>query len=406
MKKVLIVSYFFPPKNMLASKRYGIMCKYMNNFGWDPYVITLESIGDLPIPLKKDHIIRIGNEVNIGNGQLTVLQVLVLWLSKIIKLSFRSMGRNDFVWMNMVKKERKRIKEICPDPNIIIGTFPPIGNVIVARYLAKQYKVPWIAEIRDLISQYKDDVPKGWRKSVKLDLSMEKYLLSTASGIVPVTAGFRKQLRQYYNKKFAVVFNGWDTKDKYNNVETDLPEEYLYYAGSLYEHRMSSMYLLLDALKDIPKSNNIKLLIRIVNSPKSVSEIDHYIKISDLTERVIIRKACKEDIVRDESSKATINIVLSDMDESKPYLLATIPGKIMELIGEKPPILAVVSPKAELADILLKTNKGIATCNKEEITRFILNEHYNYVGDSKQIKKFSRTNQTYKLCKYLDSIVR
>ncbi len=46
MRKVLIISYYFPPINMLASKRYGTMCKYLEENGYKPYVLTTRHYED------------------------------------------------------------------------------------------------------------------------------------------------------------------------------------------------------------------------------------------------------------------------------------------------------------------------------------------------------------------------
>ena len=59
MKKVLIVSSHFPPLNSMAAKRYGYMCKYMEENGFIPYVLTKRERGggylnsklDLEIPI-------------------------------------------------------------------------------------------------------------------------------------------------------------------------------------------------------------------------------------------------------------------------------------------------------------------------------------------------------------------
>ena len=40
MKKVLIISYFFPPCNLTASRRIGGWAKYLHEFGFYPIVIT------------------------------------------------------------------------------------------------------------------------------------------------------------------------------------------------------------------------------------------------------------------------------------------------------------------------------------------------------------------------------
>ena len=68
MKNVLIVSYYFPPINMIAAKRYGTMCKYFEKYGYKPYILTtrhnrsvwLDVKMELELPVNKDQIIRIG----------------------------------------------------------------------------------------------------------------------------------------------------------------------------------------------------------------------------------------------------------------------------------------------------------------------------------------------------------
>ena len=69
MRKVLIISYYFPPINMLASKRYGTMCKYLEENEYKPYVLTTRHYKDREngirleqeIPIDKEQIIQIGN---------------------------------------------------------------------------------------------------------------------------------------------------------------------------------------------------------------------------------------------------------------------------------------------------------------------------------------------------------
>lgn len=68
-EKVLIVSSHFPPLNSMAAKRYGYMCKYMEENGFIPYVLTkrareggyLNSKFDLEIPIEEEHIYKVGD---------------------------------------------------------------------------------------------------------------------------------------------------------------------------------------------------------------------------------------------------------------------------------------------------------------------------------------------------------
>ena len=67
LKKVLIVTQWFPPLNMIASKRFGIMCRYFEKYGYRPYVLTTVahkisgsgfSLG-MECPVDEDQITRI-----------------------------------------------------------------------------------------------------------------------------------------------------------------------------------------------------------------------------------------------------------------------------------------------------------------------------------------------------------
>lgn len=74
MKKILIVSYYFPPLNLIAAKRYGTMCKYFEEYGFEPYIITTKHDRafiewnvrfDLKLPVSQKQIIQLGKSKKI-----------------------------------------------------------------------------------------------------------------------------------------------------------------------------------------------------------------------------------------------------------------------------------------------------------------------------------------------------
>jgi hypothetical protein len=420
MKKVLIVSYYFPPMNRIASKRYGTMCKYMKENGYEPYILTVNSAGDLPIPISEENIIRVGKDsatflnknnctIGLNKTKLTIGQIIMLGIFDRIRLHLRSIDRNSFAWYNEVKSKKNYILNNYDKPDIILGTFDPISNIMIARYLSNIYKVPYIVEIRDLIAQYKDDVPKGYKKSEIIDQYIEKFWFYKASGIVVVTEGYKKILKAIYpNKKIRVVFNGWDRlyKNIYLKDQKNEISKYLYYAGNVYEHRLEAFFLLFDSLKLVNEKIDIKLILRLIASKSTLGKIRKYINCIGASKYIIIKDICSDEIVKREQQTAMINLVLSELDERKPYLLTTIPGKLMELLCEKAPILAIASPKSEISEILKKTNKGMVTNSQEKIVDYILDGHLEYIADNKQISKYSRKKQAKVLCSFLDSVLK
>lgn len=48
MKKVLIISYFFPPRPNIGSQRPYRLAKYFPKFGWEPTILTANLPGKSP----------------------------------------------------------------------------------------------------------------------------------------------------------------------------------------------------------------------------------------------------------------------------------------------------------------------------------------------------------------------
>lgn len=226
----------------------------------------------------------------------------------------------------------------------------------------------------------------------------------TANNIITVTKGFKKELKKIHSKKIDIVYNGWDKEMSQLNFgeETYYDFEYIYYGGTLYKHRLPSLYLLIDSIKEISAKNNIKLILRSCGPKHLEKEVQRYIRKEKLENIVIIKPKCSNKLAYVEMRNAKINVVLSDLDERKAYLLSTLPAKLFELLAIDVPILAIASPKSEINEVLKYTNKGIISNNKKEIEKYVLNNSKNAKGNMKSILKYSRKYQARKLCRILD----
>lgn len=409
MRKVLIVSYYFPPVSMIASKRYGTMCKYFEENGYIPYVLTTKhyenreagiSLGQ-KIPIDKEQVIRIGNvrhNAEIRNPGWD----MILELLKRGKYCSRTIEAGGIGWCEQVKTEG--ILERLKDIDLIIGTFPPMTNLFAACYLSRKLKVPFIADIRDLISDYSEH-PAGYKRAFWIDRLIERYVLQKASAFVTVTPGFRKILKARYPKKeMKIVYNGWDADRTEEQGAWEIQtEKYLYYAGTLYLHRLESFRLLVRCLKKINTNSRdkIKLIVRSASPGNMTAKARNIVRQEEMPEYVQVLAAVSEDVVRQEQKKAYINIVLSSIHSEDQALMTTVPGKVYELLKEKPPILAIVPEHSDVAKVMNYTEKGIASVKEREIIEFIEKKNKNYVGSHK-IEFFSRQNQSKRLCKFMD----
>ncbi|MCM1237688.1 MAG: hypothetical protein NC489_47095 [Ruminococcus flavefaciens] len=409
MKKVLIVSYYFPPVEVIAAKRFGTMCKYFEENGYKPYVLTTKPYGNwgvdagmkLELPIDKEQIIRIGTNRTNGAIENTPAKYLVNFLVR-HKYSSRTISAIEIGWYEKVKNNIDLTK-LC-DIDIIIATYPTMGALYIANYLSRKLKCSYIADIRDLISDY-SEMEQGFKRTNLLDRMIESYILGKADGIVTVTSGFRDILKpRYPNRKFCVVYNGWDSQKKEVGGTGD--EKYLYYAGSLYFHRLESCILLIRCIVKLNdgKKEKVKLVIRSVGPEKLDRQLRHIVQQNGVQDDVSVLDAADESIVREEQERAYINVVFGTIHEEDSALMTTVPGKVYELLNTQPPILAIAPRRSEMEKVLHYTNKGMATIAEDEMISFIEGGCESYRGN-KNIYYFTRKKQAQRLCRFMDKVL-
>ncbi len=410
IKKLLIVSEYFPPLNSMASKRYGIMGRYLEEFQYRPYVITakqkkgcfLSAKLDLAVPFDEKRIYRVGEASS--NYPIYNLAVMLM-LDCIEKRNWESrvMDRS-YGWYEKVRREVDL--RWYKDVDVVLGTYPSMGNLFIARYIAKKLRKPLVIEIRDLISDYRE-AENGRKRTLLADLFLERIITRNASGIVTVTKGFERILsKRYPRTRMTTVYNGWDDKGECsysNRLKTG--KRYLYYAGSLYEHRLESLMVLLKAVSRLESNEAIEVRIRSVGPENLDLKLKRKIMELELGHIVKVLKAEEEDVIREEQEEAFINLVFSSIHKEDKALMSTVPGKVFELLHQKPPVLAVVSPESEVGEILYYTNKGVAAIDEKEILDFIRYTYSQYTGNER-ISFFSRKYQAKRLCKFLNQITK
>lgn len=406
MRKVLIISYFFPPVNCIASQRFGTMCGYFEEYGYEPYILTTDSLSqtymraDLENHIPESRIIRIGR---LGHPYVCTAISISLICQYIEKkgLHTNTLLYSSIAWYEKVRRELDL--SLLKDIDIVIGSFPPIAPLLLAKYISDKIRCPYIIDMRDAMTEYPDYI--GSHKNCRvLDSAVEKYLYRDAAVIISVGREFCKQLKKSYPKKtFKVVYNGWDIYET-DNREMHMEGKYLYYAGTIYEKRFECLKLIFSALKNVNDNLDIKMYIR----STSPNEMDYRIKClieeEGLQERVFLMSAADRRIVDIEQKRAYINVVLNTIFEDNEYMMSAATGKIFENIQAPPPVLAISPKRSTIAKILNRTEKGIAVNSISEIEDFIRNPH-GHNGKKSAINFFSRKNQAHIYCNIMNDIL-
>ncbi|NLF41176.1 MAG: glycosyltransferase family 4 protein [Bacteroidales bacterium] len=413
MKNALIISYSFPPLNDIAARRFGEMSPFMPDYGLRPWIISTNSVGDLPVQVPEAQCIRIGlhpqrsmqiedRDINANTFKMPVAFKVSRKIAKFLGLGFRSFDRTVVTWYPLIKKQTEMIVASIPKPDVIIGSFGPAASLWAARYLASFYNVPWVADFRDLGALHW----KGRGKlSREIDLLIENRLLASASGLMTVGDVLANALEKKYKKRCCKVYNGWVRNSSQESpVENKEGEKYIYYAGRIYLHRMNSFFLLLDALKD---AQTIHLKIRSLGPKLMEEKLLEYAQSIGLEKRLELLEPTDQLTVQKEAEMATMNLVVEDLNTSDPYSAGTLTGKFLQLLAFTPPVLSITRTDSEMSGILKETNKGKVCSGLKQVIEFIsacLNDPERYQGNQ-SISKYSKLEQAKIMCSFFNQII-
>ena len=447
MKKVLIISYYFPPSGGPGVQRVLKFVKYLPQFGWEPVVLTVED-GDFPArdesllnevpPDIKVFRTRIfepydlyrrltgrkkGSALDVDNINKEGKKNLSEKLSEVVRATFFIPdGRRG--WLKHAVREGKKIL-INEKPDLIFSSSPPYTCALIAMKL-KIYarhklnmKIPWVSDFRDAWTDYLT-TPKRWFIPSMIDKNYERKTLIHSDVVTIVSKGFENDFDKKYpeiskDKQYELIRNGFDSSD-FINIKPEKNENErltVVYTGSMYGKR--NPYFFIDTLNELCKNSKIeKDKIKLYFVGRCGSEIIEYINNSPIKSSIELIPY----IPHSESIKYLLkaDAMLLIIDEDK-YSGMIISGKVFEYLGTSlitgKPIIAI-APEGEASDLIRETNSGfvIPHNNKELLSTAILNLYnsiFAKIGGSvnsnkEEILKYDRKNLTRKLAGAFDKI--
>jgi len=256
--RVLIVTFAFPPSNVIGAVRVGKLARYLDRSGHDVRVLTTDIVADrsLPLEIPREKVIY-----SDYRQRKPWAEYIARWLrrppaafedsregaparSEASTTSLWSILRRHYLglvhipdmrsdWIKTALPAGKRlIKQWQPD--IIFASAPPHTGLIVASRLARSFDIAWVADFRDLWVDnpyYNEPV---WRKQI--DTALERHTLRHVAGLVTVSPTWAEKLPQRHGKSVEVVYNGYAEED-FPPLEPRVPSGEVLtirYMGSMY----------------------------------------------------------------------------------------------------------------------------------------------------------------------------
>lgn len=434
MKRVLIITYYWPPSGGSGVQRWLKMSKYLPENGWQPVIYTTEN-AEYPIvdpSLEKDivpetEVIRrpivepytfykrflgIKKEETVKAGFIDEKEKKKGWKSD---LSLWIRG-NLFIpdarcWW--VKPSVRYLKEYLREHPVdaIISTGPPHSMHLIAMKLKKELGIPWIADFRDPwteIDYYQDLHLSRWadRKHHKL----ERQVLTQADKVVTVGWDCARSLGRLGNRNVRVVPNGYDWEIDANQQPAPLSQEFtLTHLGVVTPSRNTPQ--LWNALKELKEENadfGSNLKIRLVGQvDQSVTESLEAAGLKGNTE--IIPYIPHDEILQMQQSSQVLLLLINNTPNAKGILT----GKLFEYLVSGRPILCIGPEDGDAARVISQAKAGttVGFDDKEKMKAALKDwfEKYNRqelrASTSESIRQFSRQSQCKHYVVLLDAII-
>ena len=424
MKKVLIITYYWPPAGGPGVQRWLKFVKYLQDFDIDPIVYIPEN-PDYPI-IDKSLVEEIPKGITILKKPIFEPYFLAKIFSKkeistissgiireeksqnFLQRLFLYIRGNFFIpdarkfW---IKPSIKYLSRYLSENNIdtIITTGPPHSLHLIGIGLKKKLELKWIADFRDPWTEI------GYHKKLKLSASaeakhiaLEREVLTTADYIITTSFSTQKEFKSKTNKPVTVITNGYDASE---DISSELDQKFtLSHIGSVLSGRNPiNLWKVLQELtleNDDFKEDLVLKLVGTVSNDVLSSIIDHGLETYlELPGYVSHKKA-------NEIQQKSQVLLLVEIDS--PETKGIIPGKLFEYMAAKRPILALGPKNWDVKNILTETNAGIYFGYQEEVSlKAHISSLYNLYKvqqlniNSINTEKYSRKNLTRKLAKLL-----
>jgi hypothetical protein len=192
LKKVLIISPYFPPSNAADMQRIRMSLPYFNLFAWDAQVVTVD---EKQSEMLKDDLLLRSIPAGIKIHQVTAYSRKWTSVFGLGSLALRSL------WFYR-KKVNQLLKEEHFDLIYFSTTQFPV--CILGAYWKKRFNIPYVIDMQDpWHSEYykkkskKQRPPKYWF-SYRLNKYLEPIAMSSVDGLISVSADYITDLKKRY----------------------------------------------------------------------------------------------------------------------------------------------------------------------------------------------------------------
>ena len=420
LKKLLIITYYWPPAGGPGVQRWLKFVKYLPEFGIQPIVYIPENptypiideklvseVSDKAIILKnkifepyqlasflsKNKSKKISSGIIPNSKKQSFLEKILLWTRGNLFIPDARI-----YW---VKPSVNILKKYIQDHNIdtIVTSGPPHSLHLIGLELKQELNLKWFADFRDPWTTI------GYHKQLKLSnyaakkhKVLERKVLNFADEIMVTSKTTKTEFEFLTSKPITVITNGYDD-EKVALQKLDSKFSLAHIGSFLSERNPEILWQSLSELIFENEKFASDLQIKLIGAVSSevIDTISKYNLKSYVNNLGYLSH--NEAIEHQRKSQVLLLIEINSEDTK-----SIIPGKLFEYLVSDRPIIAIGPKYSDFAEIVKKTNTGVFfTYHERDKLKSVILEYYNLFLEQKLkvfpigLQEYSRRNLTKQL---------
>ena len=426
-KRVLIITYYWPPSGGSGVQRWLKFAKYLPEAGWEPVIFTPEN-PDFDL---KDETLLKEISPNLEVIRFPIWEPYQLF-AKVKKQGKSHPGR-------MLEQQKKGFLEkvviwlranlLVPDPRVfwvkpsvqflnqllqegqfqaIITTGPPHSLHLIGQKLKQKHGIPWLADFRDPWSQWEflDTLPMLSFIRRRHE-ALEQKVLQEADVVVTISPTFQRDLERLSGRKIDLITNGYDP--------ADIPQDFAPRPKAA--NQLHLVYTgIIDAIRNpLPLMQALKAEFEIGGEEVSWTFVG---KVSEQVQQQVEADSWLQahihfagyvphhQVFEFYAHTDALVLILTDTKNAK----GNIPGKLFEYLATGLPVLALGDPQGDSATLLSQAGAGAVLSHGDQLAmRQALRVLYQTAGASQAVgslEAYSRKTGSNQVAELLDKVFR
>lgn len=419
-KKVMVITYYWPPSGGSGVQRWLKFVKYLPQFGWQPFVFTPENPA---FDLKDESLLKdIPSEAEVLHFPIWEPYGLFNKLSGGgVKVSANSAPKTDSLFSKVSIWIRGNL--FIPDPRVfwvrpsvkflddflrekrirhIITTGPPHSVHLIGLGLKKRNpSLKWTADFRDPWSEWGFlDTLKLSKLARKRHQQLEKKVLTTADKVTTITPFYVRHFQRLGGRKVNLLTNGYDEED-FQDFKTERMDRFIIRHVGIVNEKCNPIPFMEAVASLCAEHTEFKNAVQVDFVGQVNSRFTGYVKEHAVLKTIttLTPNVPHKEVVNLYGKSALLLLVLTGYKDAEGYM----PGKLFEYLATGLPVLGVGPEQGDAADLMRQANWGsmVDSDNQNKIKVTLQKYFLDWQSQAQPLNKgsvaFSRRSITGKL---------